>query len=263
MEPGHRRILISLLVAAAVLAGLFKYVVGPIAEEPQREEQQRSAQQEVSHAAERTAAIDVAQDRTALARAKWRKDVTDAQAHGDSSATPPLIAVRRNDGGDFVFTNISGQPICFSVARVSLPARCVLGPVGVCQTMAPGEEVEFDTRARRNDPPCRSKTLEYRIGRPVTSDLPWWSDSALEDFDRVSALLAAEFARAQKGAGVGATDAMSTSQLQAENADDAAFLGDTTAAQRWLDVLVPLQQIQLDVMAAKQAGTAGQELAVE
>jgi hypothetical protein len=263
MEPKQRRFLISLLLVGVVPAALFKFVVGPIAEKPKREEQERAALLNKQRAQERKVAIDEAADITARARAKWRKDVLDANASGALGSIPPLVSVRRNDGGDFVFTNISGQPICFAVARVALPASCSFGPVGTCQTMAPGEEIEFDTTSRRSDPPCHSGTLEFRIGNSVTSDLPWWSDSALEDFDRVTGLLEAEFKRAQSGAGVGALDRFDLRQLQAENIEGEKFLADSTAAERWRTVIAPLRQIQLDAMIAKQSGAAEEERPIE
>jgi hypothetical protein len=263
MEPRQRRFLISLLLFGVVLAALFKFVVGPIVEKPEREEQEQETRLNEQRAHERMNALEKAAEITARARAKWRKDVLEANATGALGTIPPLVAVRRNDGGDFVFTNISGQPICFAVARVALPATCSLGPVGTCQTMAPGEEVEFDTTSLRGHPPCRSQTLEFRIGDSVTSDLPWWSDSALEDFDRITGLIAAEFKRAQGGGGVGALDRIDSNQLQAESIEAEKFLADTTAAERWRTVIAPLRQIQLDVMFAKQSGAAAEETPVE
>jgi len=263
MEPKQRRFLISLLLSGLVLAALFKLVVGPIVEKPERDAQERATVLNDQRAQERMTALEKAAEITARARAKWRADVLAANASGKSGTMPPLVAVRRNDGGDFVFTNISGQPICFAVARVALPATCSLGPVGTCQVMEPGEEVEFDTSNRRNDPPCRSRTLEFRIGNSVASDLPWWSDSALEDYDRITGLIAAEFKRAQSGGGVGALDNIDTRQLQAESLEAEKFLADTTAAERWRAVIAPLRQIQLDAMIAKQNGTAVEERPVE
>jgi hypothetical protein len=254
MQPKQRRFLISLLLVGVVPAALFKFVIGPITAKAEREEQARVALLNEQRAQERKGAIDEAADITARARAKWRKEVLEAGASGALGTIPPLVTVRRNEVGDFVFTNVSGQPICFAVARIVLPARCTLGPVGTCQAMATGDEVEFDTTNRRNDPTCRSETLEFRIGNSVTSDLPWWSASALEDFDRVTALFETEFKRAQSGGGVGAVDGIESRQLKAESIEGEKFLADTTAADRWRTVITPLRQIQLDAMVAKQSG---------
>jgi hypothetical protein len=252
MELKQRRFLIGLLLVGVVPAFLFKFVIGPISKKPERERQEREALLNQQRAQEWKISVGEAADITARASAKWRRDVVEAGAWGELGTLPPLVTVRRNDVGDFVFTNVSGQPICFAVARVALPARCDLGAFGTCQVMAPGEAVEFDTTRRRSDPPCHSGTLEFRIGNAMTSDLPWWSDSALEDFDRVTS-----------GEGVGAVDRIDSSQLRAESMEGKKFLADTNAAERWRAVIAPLRQIQLDVMAAKQSGTAAEERSVE
>ncbi len=255
MEPRQRSFLIWVVLATVLVAGLFRFVVKPIVEEPERKKEEQAVQRAEKQAKERMSALVEARDLMLEARTKWREAVATAQA-GAASSVPPLIDVQRNDSGDFVFTNISGQALCFSVARVALPARCDLGQPERCQPMAPGEKIEFNLDGRRDEQACRSQTLEYRIGRPVSSDLPWWSDSALEDFDRVTGLMEAELDRAIKGVGVGATDNLQTGQLRAENKSYKEFVAEADPAEGWRQVLEPLRKIQLDMMAAREGNVS-------
>ncbi|HZF16544.1 MAG TPA: hypothetical protein VE046_11420 [Steroidobacteraceae bacterium] len=252
MEPRQRSFLVSTLVGFGLLALLFKFVVQPIQEHPEREAQREAQERRAQQVKERSSEISELQDVMARARAKWRADVVAANATGATGSIPPLVRVHRNDAGEFVISNVSGEQICVSVQRVSLPARCAIGPRGRCQVMAAGQELEFVSPP--GDGACRSSTLEFRIGNELTADLPWWSETALADFDRVTGLMEAEFARASAGSGVGATDALSTRQLTDEANTAKAFLAQDSVAERWRPTLALLRQVQLDTMLAEQSG---------
>lgn len=256
MLPRQRTFLASTLVGFGLLALLFKFAVVPINERPAKQREEQKAQRDQQSQDARQRELARLADVTKRARTQWHEDVVAAGATGPNGSIPPLVLARRNDAGEFVITNISGEPICISVARVRDQQRCELGSHGRCQLMANGEEREF--AAPSSEGACRNSPLEFRIGNEVTTDLPWWSQSALEDFDRVTALLDEEFARARAGNGFGASDNFSNGQLASEAKAAEGYLAVEGIAERWAATLRPLRQIQLDRMVVEQSGGGGE-----
>jgi hypothetical protein len=245
MDPRQRRFLVSLVLMAVVLAGIMQFVVKPIREQPAKQRQAQQQERTRQSAARREHTLE-RQQAILDARGKWRDEVVEAGATGPAGRVPPLVKLRRNDAAEYMVTNITSQPICVTIWRLALPQRCEIGRRGRCTVLQPGQELEFTS------PPgngvCRSKTLEFRIGRQTTTDLPWWSDTALDDFDRVTALLEAEFERARQGAGHGPTDVFSTDQLLEEIRAAEGYLEVEGIVEQWKSVIDPMKQVQLDSM---------------
>lgn len=251
MDPSQRRFLVSLVFMAVALAGIFQFIVKPIREQPEKQRQAQQQERKQQNAARRERTLD-RQQAILRAREKWRHEVVAAGATGRLGQVPPLVKLRRNDAAEYMVTNITSQPICVTIWRLALPQRCEIGRRGRCTVLQPGQELEFTSPS--GDGACRSKTLEFRIGNPVTTDLPWWSDTALEDFDRVTALLKAEFARAGKGTGHGPTDVFRTDQLLEEIRSAETYLEVQGIIGQWQAILDPLKQVQLDSMVGEQSG---------
>lgn len=244
MDASQKKFLASLLLMGAFSALLFQCVIKPIRQraesEPERQLESARQAREAAHSR-----LLARADEILLAREKWRSDVIKAGGTGPGSSIPPLIALRRNDAGEFMVTNIAGEPICLRMWRTRQAERCELGLRNRCVVISPGETMEF--AAPNAQGACRGQGFEFRIGNEVTTDLPWWSASALDDFDRATSLIRE-------------SSPLDYEALRREIEVAAAYLADEGVAERWKRVIEPLRQIQLDSMTSKE-GAAESELA--
>ena len=135
-------------------------------------------------------------------RLQWREDVEAADAHGGEGVVPPMLQVL--DSGDGVqVTNISDTSLCLDLRRSlarSGPGydyQCALwserGSLHSCVKYEPGHTEWLRMSSKRPDlPDCSGEPLEFRVGDWKEDSIGWWSDAALEEFDRHTAQLETE-----------------------------------------------------------------------
>jgi len=126
-------------------------------------------------------------------RMQWREDVRAAGAHGAEGVVPPMLQVL--DSGDGVqVTNISDETICLDLRRslakfsVGYDYQCALwsdrGGFHSCVDYEPGHTEWLHMSQRPDMPSCAGEPLEFHVGGWKEDSIGWWSDAALEEFDR-------------------------------------------------------------------------------
>jgi len=132
-------------------------------------------------------------------RTSWTADLRAAGAHGAEGVVPPMLDVIDSGQGVQV-TNIGDQTVCLDLRRsharlgIGLDYQCALwserGGLHSCVEFKPGQSEWLRMSSARPDlPDCSGQPLEFRVGAWETTGPGWWSDAALDDFDRQTARL--------------------------------------------------------------------------
>ena len=132
-------------------------------------------------------------------RLSWANDLRAAAAHGAEGVVPPMLEVIDSGQGVQV-TNIGNQSLCLDLRRSyaklgqSLDYQCALwavnGGLHNCVDYAPGEKKFLRMSSARPDlPDCSGQPLEFRIGTWEKKGPGWWSDVAIDGFERETARL--------------------------------------------------------------------------
>lgn len=244
VEANQKKFLASLLLMGVLSAVLFRCVIKPINEHVESEPERRLESARQAREAARDELVK-RRDDILLAREKWRSDVLEAGATGPDNTIPPLLTLERNDAGEFMVTNITEEPLCVRMWRTRQQERCELGPRNRCVAVAPGQTLEFT--APGSDGACRGSGLEFRVGNEVTTDLPWWSASAMDDFDRVTGQMRNR-------------ELPNFEELRREVEAAEAYLAQEGIAEDWKAVIEPLRQVQLDRMLGGDSAVPEAEL---
>jgi hypothetical protein len=140
---------------------------------------------------DRTVLVARLQALEAQARIRWRADVDAAGAKGPPGLVPPMLEIREETPGQWRVTNRSERSVCVSIARVARSAKGVTNydhcpsdiAVG-CREIARRGSRQFVFHRNERSRACIAATFEFRVGTPQKPEPTWWSDSALEEFDR-------------------------------------------------------------------------------
>jgi hypothetical protein len=125
-------------------------------------------------------------DLRAQTRTRWRADMEAAGATGAPGVVPPMLEVYDQGRGVWRVTNRHSQWVLVRLSRVAPPEgasvawrRCVLDESSPFLEIPAGGTRRFVLEAG-----CAGSLLEFRVGEQMRPDLPWWTSTALEEFDR-------------------------------------------------------------------------------
>jgi len=132
-------------------------------------------------------------------RLSWANDLRAAAAHGSEGVVPSMLEVIDSGQGVQV-TNIGNETLCLDLRRSyaklgqGLDYQCALwserGGLHSCIEYAPGHKEFLRMNSARPElPDCSGQPLEFRIGTWEKKGPGWWSDVAIDAFERETARL--------------------------------------------------------------------------